>query len=421
MKFRMGVLLGILFCAMQLHAENDGVTWHAGTWDSTLYAWSDPIHPRTVAIRIEIVDSGSLLAIPGAQIRLKGSYFEEHLGRFDDLSTPRTQRKEYELTVRTGDDGVAVLALPWQKEYPWSQERPKVYDRLNPGSWQDAESWVRPVDGLEKIQAAELRHARYIGRDIGLDFKHLLECGQNAGSEFQTAEVLDRFNKAWRSEMRNQAVRFCVIKPSATFSDYGNKNCNREDFFGRIRRKDFGIVYEEPANLTGLSPKEYCGPYFVYLVQLALEPDRNNIVVALDTRANAAPREDPVPSNEDVPRRSPRPQGNADAIGDQTGKQPPPSREPIHQKPAMQTVTNELIREKGLYLGTKGVFLNEPMGGLPAGIVIETVQHRVAESADKFRQMLKDREKDGSVAVGIWQRKANGKWERQDMMFVISK
>jgi hypothetical protein len=54
------------------------------------------------------------------------------------------------------------------------------------------------------------------------------------------------------------------------------------------------------------------------------------------------------------------------------------------------------------------------MGGLPAGIVVESVQHRLIESEDQLRQALKGQ---GEVLVGIWQRNAQGKWERANRMF----
>ncbi|MCH7991077.1 MAG: MBL fold metallo-hydrolase, partial [Gemmatimonadetes bacterium] len=60
-------------------------------------------------VRVEVLDSRTLLPVAGAIVRLKGAYAEERLGRLADLSTPRIQRREYQLTAQTGRDGVVVV------------------------------------------------------------------------------------------------------------------------------------------------------------------------------------------------------------------------------------------------------------------------------------------------------------------------
>jgi len=262
----------------------------AGAWDSTLYAWSDPIHPRTVAVRIEVIDARTRQPVAGATVRLNGTYYEERIGVLAeealgleqrDPGTPAKQRRDFELAARTGRDGVAVFALSWQKKFPWSLERPLVRNPNSVGEGlSHARSWMRPIDDIEKVQRLEIRHPDYRGLDVGVDFEHLLEFGQDQDSESQDPEIFERFHSGWRNEVGKRGVRFFALDLGPGFPDFGNGRSKRPEFFDRIRREDFGIVYEVPEqNLTSLTNRGFAGPYFAYLIELALDPARQEIRV----------------------------------------------------------------------------------------------------------------------------------------------
>ena len=46
--------------------------WHAGTWDSTVYSRAE--HPKTVVLRMELLDKDTHIPISGVQVSLRGEY-----------------------------------------------------------------------------------------------------------------------------------------------------------------------------------------------------------------------------------------------------------------------------------------------------------------------------------------------------------
>jgi hypothetical protein len=416
--------------ALALHADS---LWYSGIWDSSLYAWSRAVHPRTVVVRVELLDANSRLPVHGAEVILRGTYQTEHLGLLDNPSVPRSEPREYEASAQTNEMGVAVFALSWEKEYPWSQQRPKLPDKFNPGSWRYADSWDRPVDDIEKVQFLEIRAAHYDGALTPFNFSPLLEFGQNQSSESQPPDVLDRFQQAWQNELRNPDVRFCVLHLGAEFTNYGDKRCAGTELFDRIARKDFGYTYEQVPNLSGFSPREYAGPYFVYLIQFTIERQQSDVNLHVEQSAPSVAEMEHVrtSSSPEAPRVASPPAPSSRNLRSVSASRPPnPPAQAIASapleradqsvtRPAVETVTSGLIQQRGLFPGTTGVYLNESVAGLPAGVVVESIQHRAIGTDSDFYAAVAATQRSGQVAVGIWRRGASGRWERAQVMVLL--
>ena len=439
---------------------------YAGRWDASLHAWSSPIHPRTIGVRVEVIDTRSLLPVAGATVRLTGAFAEERLGvNQRGSSFPRVQRGHFELNAQTAGDGIVVFALSWQKEYPWSQERPKVQDpnKVRVGadgrraeSWSYARSWIRPVDDIEKVQQLEVRHPQFEGVNAPLSFGHLIYFGQDISRELQTADVFDGFDKAWRGEIGNPAVVFCALRLGPGFGEFGNTRSTAPEFFERIRYRDFGIVYDRPINLTGLSRSEYAGPYLVYLVQVGIEP------IGTAFTANPANRESSAPSRQESGGRARSRQDRDAARGENQGRdaardeaerrrrkeevrraaeerrkaeeaarakaeeQERQLRNEASEHPfgiAVKTLTNDRRKSLGLYLGTTGVVIEyvkpgsaAAKSGLRKNDVIETIVRGLVSDKRQFEDRTAGIEISGSVLVGFWRKNSKGKWERESRM-----
>ncbi|MCD6405994.1 MAG: hypothetical protein J7M19_09220 [Planctomycetes bacterium] len=240
-------------------------TWHAGKWDSTIYNRSEK--PRTVAVRIELTDAETGMPLEGAQVSLKGEYTEERIGTAgEEVGVPyEPQERQFEMTAVSGRDGIVVFALSWQKEYPWSLGAPDHVDVHT--------SWIKPVDDIEKVQRIEVRHPRYLMNKRAFDFSHLLKFGQDKNTQWQEPGVFEAFEDAWGKEIKRDGVKFCVLDLGKEFEDFGNRESARAEFFKKVRDEDFGTVYREPHNFfsVGEYPQSECGPYFVYLLELAIE------------------------------------------------------------------------------------------------------------------------------------------------------
>jgi len=250
-------------------------SWYSGTWDSSIYNRSEK--PRTVGLRIEVIDKETGIAVRGARVTLKGGWLEERIGTAgDEVGIPyEPQEREFEMTGVSEHDGVVVFALSWEKEYPWrfGRPEPKVDKRGNVTFYDVHTSWKRAVDDIEKVRAIEIRHSDYRFTQLPLDFNHLTEFGQNRRSESQEPRLFDAFEKAWHREMKRPGVKFCVLDLGTDFGDFGNKRSSRREFFAKVRDKDFGTVYSEPSNWfsVGKYPQSECGPYFVYSIEIPIE------------------------------------------------------------------------------------------------------------------------------------------------------
>ena len=282
--------LGLVLVLADFRAESAGaesrqnrrntgraLSWRAGAWDSTIYNLVE--HPRTVAIRIEVIDAETRIPVKGARVSLAGNYVEERIGTSgDEVGIPREpQEREFRLSATTGKDGVTVFALGWQKEYPWRSysggHPPRDYEKGKSGSYTVKRAWTRAVDDVEKAQKIEIRHSRYRYVEGKLGFGRFLDVGHEKRRATQRPAVFDRFEKAWHAEMRLQDVKFCVLELGKTFADFGNNRSVRPEFFAKIRKKDYGKVYTRPLNWfsKGDHPQSLCGPYLIYLIEIRLK------------------------------------------------------------------------------------------------------------------------------------------------------
>ena len=267
--------------------------WFAGTWDSTVYNRSE--HPQTVALRFEVRDAETGLPVKDATLTLKGEYREERVGPSgDEFGKPHEpQPREFEMSTRTGAEGIAVFALGWKKIYPWDIGKPNQKD------WQGNEvlggvhiSWTKAMDDIEKVQRIVIRHPRYREKMFKVNFNHLTDVGQEPDRQTQEPKVFEAFRNAWAEEMKREDVRCCVLNLGTQFKKFQNKQCTQSEFFEAIRDKRFGVVYTEPKNWFsfGDPPQSECGPYFVYLAEIGMEKTAGQIELVNDRSDNAEVR-----------------------------------------------------------------------------------------------------------------------------------
>ena len=236
MRFQKAILiLGIFTIVLTINFQSQKARaqWYAGTWDSNIYNRAEK--PRTVAMRFEIRDSDTDIPVRDAQVTLEGQYLEEWVGRPVDRVGPlEPQEKEFRITAKTNEEGLTVFALSWQKEYPWrtyfGDHEPREYTG-DSGSYRIRDSWIRAVDDIEKVQRIEIRHTKYRYKEMQFNFRHLLEFGQDKGSELQRPELFDKFEQAWIKEIKRKNVKFCVLNLGTKFKDFQNKKCKRSEFF----------------------------------------------------------------------------------------------------------------------------------------------------------------------------------------------
>ncbi|RKY11418.1 MAG: hypothetical protein DRP65_04320 [Planctomycetota bacterium] len=226
-------------------AENS----YIGRWDSSIYNLLD--HPKTVALRVEILDSETRLPLENVQVLFKGTYMtEERTSRHPD-GEQKAQEQEFELATRTGKDGIAIAALGWQKEYPWRYG----------------------TDEIEKVQSIEVVRRGYHFVEQNTPFKSFLDIGQNKGSDSQEPRFFKMFEETWANECSKSNVKFCTPRFSKNFSDLDNKNSIHPEFFKKIRNKEWGIVYKGPINRTQWEDKNQrlCGPYLIYTIRIYMD------------------------------------------------------------------------------------------------------------------------------------------------------
>ena len=245
-----------------------------GQWDSTIYNMTE--HPRTVALRIEVVDSDTRLPVDGAKILFKGQYNTESRTSRDPEGEQDAEVREYELSTKTDDEGVAIGAFGWQKQYPWGL-----------GS-----------DDVEKVQSIEVRHPNYNYIEIAPPFRRLLNVGQRPDSTIQEPAIFDKFEKTWHDECARNDVKYCVCEFGTQFPDYGSKSSKRPEFFENIRNRDWGKTYKEPRNWfsKGEGSQSLCGPYFVYLIDIQMKKLKRHGAGNQDV-SQEEQKETPVPTS----------------------------------------------------------------------------------------------------------------------------
>ena len=191
-----------------------------GKWDSTINNLID--HPKTVALRIEVVDNETQEPIPNVSISFEGEYWISPRTSRHPEGERQAQEMEYKVSCQTDSDGIAVGAFGWQKEYPW---------RLG-------------VDEVEKAQRIEIRHSRYKYVERRTPFYRFLQVGQKKAEElyltnddeWQEPHVVETFEKNWALECAKHDVKFYVLDLGA---DY--KVSIRNNQWSRNSSRKFGI------------------------------------------------------------------------------------------------------------------------------------------------------------------------------------
>lgn len=419
-----GTWMAVAFFCVVGQMQSLAQQWYVGTWDSTVYNRSE--HPKTVAVRVEVRDVDTGLPVRGATVEVKGEYEEETIGPGHFDGTPRRgpQRREFRLAAQTGEDGVAVLALGWKKEYPWDTGRPQNYDIHT--------SWTRAVDDIEKAQTIEIRHGRYREAVMPFGFTSIT----------QTAQDRDAFRNVWAAEIAREDVRFCILDLGTRFPGFRNTASTRPEFFEAIRRKSFGTILSEPQNYFsfGEHPQSECGPYFVYLVEVRVERIASQVEVVPSPRTELLRDEDS--ENDRPPRRWQRPldtrREDTDANVQPGAVSPPqghvaqpstppsqiveesvfpPAPEADGLGLAVTTLTGAQVKQLGLYQGVQGALILAVTPGSPAakaglaqGMVIESIDQRFVGSAADYSSRVGGKKQGDQFDVGVWVKGA--KWAR---------
>ena len=267
-------------------------TSYTGRWDASIYNLLD--HPKTVALRVEVLDSETRLPLEDVQVLFKGTYMTaERTSRHPD-GEQKAQEQEFELATRTGKDGIAIVALGWQKEYPWRYG----------------------TDEIEKVQSIEVVRRGYHFVEQDTPFKSFLDIGQNKGSDSQEPRFFKMFEETWANECSKSNVIFCTPRFSKDFSDLDNKHSTRPEFFEKLRNKEWGIVYKSPINRMQWEDKNQrlCGPYLIYTIRIYMDRiikgnDHNRGVQGHSTKATLSevkPESTAISDNYERPKTQPR-------------------------------------------------------------------------------------------------------------------
>ncbi|MCP4614326.1 MAG: hypothetical protein GY845_37040 [Planctomycetes bacterium] len=249
--------LAIVLCVF---GQAEGSTF-AGKWDFTINNLME--HPKTVALRIEVIDKETREPIPNAKISFEGEYWIAPRTSMHPEGEREAQEMEYKITCQTDSDGIAVGAFGWQKEYPWSLG----------------------VDEVEKAQRIEVRHSQYKYIERRTPFYEFLNMGQKKTKSYPTSEdtyqqthIIEKFERAWPFECAKRDVKFFVLDLGTSYKGFDNKKSVKPEFFDKIRDRKWSVVFEKPQNMMkwGMGDgRSWCGPYFVYLIEIQMERTRS--------------------------------------------------------------------------------------------------------------------------------------------------
>ena len=219
--------------------------WYAGTWDSTLYL--NTRYPRTVAIKMKLLDQETRLPINGAGVSIKGEYEQTLTGPdirsqvdlsiFHDLRNKKTlrQQRKFGLDAISDSKGFVVFALNWQKEYSWQEE---AGDEAS--VTKDKRVIIHP-DNIRCVVSARIGHPECKAVEIPVAFKR-------------------------------ENVKPIMLDLGEKFSDFNNPRSRRMEFFEKVRAAADVIVYADAKKLTRREHTTRCGPYLVYdLGEILLE------------------------------------------------------------------------------------------------------------------------------------------------------
>ena len=247
-------IIVISLLILNTHALADK-SW-VGQWDSNIYNFLD--HPKTVALRIEVLDSETRLPIEGAYVLFKGTYTTEERTSRHPEGEQKAQEEEFELTAQTGSKGIAIAALGWQKEFPWRNG----------------------IDDIEKVQSIEILRKGYHFIAQEIPFSSFLDVGQNKGDNTQAPKCFSNFEEAWANECSKSNVKFCALRFNKDFAGLDNKESTNSAFFEKIQNKEWGLLFSEPTNRFQREDQgqRLCGPYLVYNFKIYMNriKDENN-------------------------------------------------------------------------------------------------------------------------------------------------
>lgn len=237
--------------------------WYAGTWDSFLYL--NIRYPRTVAIRLKLLDQETHQPIKNSRVSLRGEYMQTLTGLgvrnridmkiFPDLRKVQPQRHKFALDTVSDSNGIVVFSLNWQKEYSW-QDKTRDQESRSLG----VVGIARP-DGIDCAVRAQIRHPDYKYIELLVDFKHV--ANQKPGEDASDDDER-QISERRRGEIEPRSVRAVVLDLGNEFSDFKNKRSRRSEFFEKIQSEDYSMAYKDIKSSTELEKKSKCGPYFVY-------------------------------------------------------------------------------------------------------------------------------------------------------------
>lgn len=278
-------------------ASSGSQGWYAGTCDSNIYL--DREHPRTVAIRMELLDKDTHLPLKGVDVSLEGEYWEawtsqniidaQHNPTANLLVEPEKrepQRKEFRLEAVSDSRGIVVFSLGWQKEYPWDT---KTGDKW---TYSVHDEWIIFVDSIEKVERLEIRHPKYKYVEVPLDFKRIVDLKQYIDTPEDDRGKVQKFEELWKNEIKREGVKLFVLKFEKEFSDLKKTESKEPQFYQRIANKDYGMVFSDIDNVFNREGEIRCGPYFVYdLGEILLEPRALEIELTGSNQSSIEPTE----------------------------------------------------------------------------------------------------------------------------------
>jgi hypothetical protein len=391
------VPLAALLLSATANAE-ERPTWYAGSWNSAIYALSS--HPKTVAVRVAVEDADTRLPLAGVEVRLEGKWDEPQQGG-------ASRETEFKLVATTNQKGIAVFALSWHRLAKYG------------------------VDDIDKVQSINARRNGYGFQE----------------QAFKLAQIQEDPDNTWKDLIIDTpGAKYFVLLPGEGFRQYDQDLCKGSVFFEKIRDEDYGKVFRAqektgadfPNGFFRSNPPAEAGPFMLLPVRFGMKRLFEERVVEVEGRR--APVADDGERQREDARRTERERTGTE--GERTQREQtererpasPPKRPEKSQEPspdnnqdvrssrsAVETVTSALIKEKGLYPGTTGVYLNEAVGSLPAGVVVESIMNGPVSSAEGFEKYREDHKKDREVTVGIWKRNGKGKWERATATLYLNK
>lgn len=381
-------------------AEKDNI----GQWDSNIYNLLD--HPKTVCLRIEVLDSETRLPVQNARISFEGEFWVSPRTSRHPEGKRVAQEIDYKITCRTDSKGISVATFNWQKEYPWSFG----------------------TDEVEKAKRIEITHPKYKYVEQKTPFHQFLEIGQkrskpypNNDDTYQEIHILEKFESIWAKECARKNVKFCTPRFEKDFPDFDNKKSKHPALFEKIRKKEWGIVHEWPFNRMQWKDKDrrLCGPYLIYIIRIYMD--------RIEDSYRRGGRRGDSPDNNGLSNTT-----SDNSLIDDHKKTEHPSKaiNKASQKDDdknLETVTDLLVREMGLLLGTKGVAVKKVIvdsdaarAGLTPNIVIESIEGRIILDVEMLTSKIMNKTDDDQLLIGIWKKGRRGKWERHNMIVYVS-